>query len=335
MPCKLPDCPIDKGGPCLEGRESGCPNLLPQEPMPTAVYLEAATPEPKPSSSRENLYSGNRLEIDEARAFSRRGRAVVVALVGLIECGKTSLIARLHQQFMAGPIAGYRFAGSRTLLGFEEMNWLATIESGVGRPQMDRTSRRFDNSFLHFTVRASDGEPEPTDVLINDISGDTVQDAIAVQSVCEGLLGLARADHVAVVVDGAALADFEVCYDHVAKVRSFVQRIVQSGQIGPHTALHLVISKQDSLNPAEALASRVEEEFTRLFAPKVGAVECWRVAARPCDGSEPTEAEIARLFFRWVSTSFRYPSSDLSTLGQTEWERDFCRFGASSDPRLA
>jgi len=324
--CKLSDCPIAKNGRCLEGRGADCPNLLPEGVSePTFVATTLAPPPAIPPGV--SLYSGNPLTLKEAREFSRRGRAVVVALVGLIESGKTSLIARLHQQFLAGPVGGHHFAGSRTLLRFEELNWYATVESGVNAPQMNRSSRQFDNSFLHFTVRTPDLEKGLTDVLINDISGETVQDAVATQSICEQLAGLARADHVVVVADGAALADLNVCYDHTGKLRDFVQRILQSGQIGKQTVLHLVVSKQDLLKDAEANAMRLEADFKRLFEKRVGNFHCWRIAARPGDGSQPTEGEIAKLFAQWIETSLRYPLADVAQSPETSWERDFCRFG--------
>lgn len=324
--CKLPDCPFSKTGRCLEGRGTDCPNLLPGD-TPAGATIE---PEPAPvASSTVRLYSGNPLALKEAREFSGRGRATVVALVGLSECGKTSLLARLHQLFQEGPVGGYHFAGSRTMLRFEELNWKATVESGVTAPQMDRSSRIYDNSFLHFTVRSPDGDREYSDVLLNDISGETVRDAVKNQSLSEQLLGLARADHLVVVADGGALSDLEQCFDHAGRVSSFVQRIVQSGQIGRQTVMHLVISKKDEMKDGgEAVAMQLEADFRRLFADKVGGFYFWRIAARPCDGTHPTKAEIAKLFAKWATTSLRYPGADLTNLPAIDWARDFCRYGA-------
>lgn len=325
--CKLPDCPIAKNGRCLEGQGTDCPNLLADDNL-DATATVAASPKPVATAGIA-LYSGNPLALKDAREFTGRGRAIVVGLVGLIESGKTSLLARLHRQFLAGSVSGYRFVGSKTLLRFEELNWNATIDSGVNAPKMDRSSRHWDNSFLHYTVRPQHTNDEITDVLMNDISGETVQDAVGTQKTCNQLLGLARADHVVVVADGGALADFAVCHDHAGKLRDFVQRILQSGQIGKQTVLHLVVSKQDLLKGREDAAVRLEADFQRLFSGQVGGLHYWRVAARPCDGTQPTEAEIAKMFAQWVSTSLRYPPMDFSTLPTVDWPRDFCRFGAS------
>jgi hypothetical protein len=145
------------------------------------------------------------LDVEEARSFARRGPCMVVALAGMPECGKTSLLARLHQLFQAGPVAGFEFAGSRSLPHFEELNWLATLESGVPAPTMPRSSSQFDNSFIHLAVRSIDNHTR-MELLLNDITGETFEKAVASQPECEKLIALARADHLVVVVDGGALA---------------------------------------------------------------------------------------------------------------------------------
>jgi hypothetical protein len=252
----------------------------------------------------------------------------------MIECGKTSLLARIHQLFQGGPVAGYDFAGSRTLFRFEELNWLATVESGVGKPKMAHSSQRYDNSFLHLRVRSKNAVAEQIDLLMNDISGETYPEVIIAQSASEHLLCLQRADHLAVLVDGAAIADRDLRHDHCTKAANFVQRLLQVGRIGSETALHLIITKLDELHKhdrqAENLqaAADLEHDFEEQFGSRVAHIHKWRVAARPMDGSLPTESVIADLFATWAGSSYRYkylsiPPPDPAYIG-----RDFSRFGA-------
>ena len=336
--CKLVDCTIAKDGRCLEGQKDGCPNLLPEDASEnvesaSSPAVETTVVTPQPYTAMEMLYSGRPLEIVEARDLSMRARATVVALAGMIESGKTSLLARLHQQFQAGPVAGYDFAGSRTLPHFEELNWKATIESGSGKPMMDHTSLTYNNSLLHIAVREVGNAAESIDVLLNDISGDTFPEAITNESVCETLLCLRRADHVAVLVDGAALADRGRRHDHCAKAKNFVQRVLQTGQIGKQTVLHLVITKRDELlkeGHEESLeaATRLEGEFTSKFTSRVAKLYTWRLAAQPHDRSMPTYEIIADLFGTWVGSTHRYTAlSGPESVTMADC-RDFCRFDA-------
>ena len=319
--CKLAECPVAKDGRCLEGRGGDCPNLLREgevsAPQPVAV-------EPAGVSKKVKLYSGLPLELPDARALARRNRATVVALVGMIESGKTSLLARLHQLFLAGPIGEYRFAGSRTLWRLEELNWMATVESGVNSPKMPHSSRLYDNSYLHLAVRPHGSEA--LDLLLNDISGETFEEAIGTQKLCESLAGLSRADHLGLVVDGEALANLALRHDHSAKVKNFLQRVLQSGQVGMRTGVHLIITKLDKLAGNEAVAEKLEQDFTKLFASRVGSLSCWRVAARPTDGSMPTQKEIVHLFTSWMTTSHQYPEVAVTPIERNDWPRDFCRF---------
>ena len=152
--CKLKDCTVARGGRCLEGLGATCPNLIPGPSLEvspiTAEIIEPAQPEYEP------LPGTTPLDLAEARIFSRRGPCQVVALIGPKDCGKTSLLARLHQLFQAGSVPGFDFAGSRSLPYFEELNWLASVESGVSLPTMKRSSSLFDNSFLHIAVRSTE-----------------------------------------------------------------------------------------------------------------------------------------------------------------------------------
>jgi hypothetical protein len=337
--CKLPECPFSQDGRCLEGRGESCPNLIPDEAVETddkKTLAESATPEERtpPFSPIEKLYSGLPLELSDAQEFTRGSRAIIVALAGNRDSGKTSLLARLHQLFQEGIMAKCAFAGSRTLPRFEELNWLATIESGASVPLMERSSQRFDNSFLHFKVSPLGEENAAVDILLNDISGETFGEAIATQSVCDRLIGLARCDHLALVLDGAALLTAVLQHDHEAKARNFLQRVIQSGQIGKQTMLHLIISKMDLINHSEQrkeildAATRLETKFTNEFSDRVGSLRCWRIAARPTDGSLPTGEEIANLFYTWATTTHRYPVPEISNNAITSSARDFWRFEA-------
>jgi len=336
--CKLTDCTVAEDGRCLEGRGGDCPNLLADSsPVPLATQ-----PSPVDNSNLnasvhyppvETLHLGVPLEIADAQEFCRRGRAIVVTLVGMTETGKTSLLARFHQLFQSGPVGGYDFAGSRTLPRFEELNWLATIESGVGTPRMEHSSRQYDNSFLHFTVRERVIGSEPFDILLNDISGETFPEVIAAESVCEQLLCLSRADHLAVIVDGAAITKRHLRHDHVAKAMNFVQRVLQTGQINKQTVLHLIITKLDELSKEEQkaenleAAEKLETDFKVQFSSRVARIHCWRLAARPLDGSMPTEEIVTQLFSTWAGSTCRYENGS-TPLGSIEHARDFCRFGS-------
>jgi|GEM_PF-6815993 len=346
--CKLDLCMVAIDGKCIEGRGATCSNLVSEAEvvvMPESagsVDITGKAEEPFETFSddldnsfveTEALHPGASLDLEDARSITRRSRAVLVSIAGMTESGKTSLLARFHQQFQMGPIGDYQFAGSRTLMRFEELNWRATVESGADSPSMEHTSRRYDNSCLHVAVQHKNGDQPHIDLLLNDISGDTYPDAISALSVCDSLLCVRRADHLAVIVDGGAMVDRNRRHDHSPKAVNFVDRLLQTGQIGSHTILHLIITKQDELNAeAEDSASHtavksLEETFQTKFKGQVADVHNWRIAARPLDGTMPTTEKIAALFSAFVSSTNRYPIPQRIDRLLVQGCRDFSRFG--------
>ena len=327
--CALKDCQVEKDGRCLEGRGDACPHLLPDSPEPQPI-VEPSLVKPATESvprAFEPLSKRIPLELAEARSFAQRGPCNVVALVGLPECGKTSLLARIHQLFQAGPVAGLEFAGSHSLAYLEELNWLATIESGaVGKPTMKRSSAIFDNSFLHLAVRSM-ANGTRMELLLNDIIGETLEKAVASQAECDKLVALARADHLVVVVDGEALPTPTLRNYQIDQACDFLQRVRQSGRCGTHNALHIVISKLDRLAGHDGVADKTEEVLSARLQEKMGSLRFWRIAARPMDGSVPTTEPISKLFASWVEIAHRYPARSLAALPRDAWSRDFCRYG--------
>lgn len=324
--CKLENCAFATDGRCIEGRGADCPNLVPSDDLivaddvdsPTGALSESADP-------FEPLRGRAPLELADARLLARRGRCTVAVLVGMPASGKTSLIARWHQLFQAGTVLDYQFAGSHTLPRFEELNWLACLESGTTRPLMGRSSSQFDNCFTHLTVRSS-AHGGQTEVLLNDICGETFENIIGSMTFCEGLTALHRADHVVLLVDGAALANRETRHLHVEYASDFMQRVLQSKQCGRHTAVHVVTSKNDRLTGLEPVAAAMEEKLA-AFETAFGSLTFWRLAARPTDGSMPTNSSIAELFAALVETSHRHVSSVVAAPLRSDWQRDFCRYG--------
>ena len=328
LSCKLDNCTIARGGRCLEGLGADCPNLTfdSGEPISTAESSTASERSEPTQIAFEPLPGMAPLEIAEARNFSRRGPCKVVALCGPSDCGKTSLLARLHQLFQAGPLLEFDFAGSQSLPRFEELNWLATVESGASEPKMERSSSQFDNSFLHLAVRSTETGTY-TELFLNDITGETFKKAVASQSECEKLIGLARADHLVILVDGEALATATLRHYQIEQTRDFLQRVIQSAQCGLHTSVHIVTSKLDKLVGSEQVVDKMDAEIATLFQALVGKLNFWRIAARPMDGSYPTNDRIKELFASWVRTTYRYPEPIPSLIPRNTWARDFCRYG--------
>ncbi len=333
--CKVPNCPYNQDGRCVENLLPNCPNIVEDE---EAEEVSAATETPPPAPpTHEQFYSGKKLTAEEAAVILQRNPQVI-ALGGLVESGKTTLLARIFEMFQSGEINNYRFMGSRTPMEFDMLSWHATMECGATTPATSSTYRSENNLFLHLRVRPEKGPAAPIDILISDIPGELFSEAVAEESVCKDIKALRRANHVVVFLDSEVLCDMAKRHDHCGKVFDFIGRALQTGQIGQHTILHLVVSKSDwlSKNKNKSLAAdllksvaSIEQSFRTKFAARVGGLYIYRLAARPDPPFEPTLTHINELFHLWTTRVTPHDKSN-SPAPRKDFHRDFTRFGLTT-----
>ena len=137
-----------------------------------------------------DLPQGKGLKASDTTAIMRRSRTSVVLFAGTADCGKTTLLASLHLLFQRGPFAGYNFAGSDTLVGFEDRVGLARTASGRDTPTTPRTTI---SEYLHLQVRREDSSQPIRDVLLCDLWGDDFREAKDNVEACRGLTIIKRA----------------------------------------------------------------------------------------------------------------------------------------------
>ena len=332
--CKLKNCPYDRDGRCVENQLPNCPNLLPDEPAnPVAQEAKSLDTKATPTlPQHEALYSGKKLTADQATQILQSHPAQVVVLGGMVESGKTTLLARIFEMFQCKCVAGHRFTASQTLVGFDQLSWHSTMECGAANPTTEHTSRSENNLFLHLRVQPEDGSAPAIDLLVADIPGEIFPEAVAEESVLRNLCALARADHLVLFLDGEVLCDPMNRHDPCGKVFDFVHYALQTKQIGQRTVLHLVISKCDLLpkdgtsDPLKYIES-TEGNFRAKFHAHFSDVLCWRLAARPEAPEEPTFENINKIFGVWMSRCFKQPENPRQTPQRSGFSRDFCRFG--------
>lgn len=328
--CTLKDCPYDQDGRCVENQLPNCPNLVPEKPVTKNQQEETpSTPEPV---KYEDLYAGTKLTADEATRMLQSNRAQLVVLGGGVESGKTTLLARVFEMFQSGGVADLRFASSNTLRDFDKLSWHATMECDGVSPDTEHTYRSENNRFLHLRIRVGDCSEPPTDLLIGDIPGEIFPEAIAEQSVCRNLCALGAAHHLVLFLDGGVLSHTTDRHDHCGKVFDFVDQALQTGQIGRHTILHLVVSKSDLL-PIETTSEvrkyvkGIEKAFHERFTTSVGSVRSWYLAARPDHPFDPTLEEIAKMFKEWMNPELPHTKVPTMEPERLTFQRDFCCFG--------
>ena len=97
------------------------------------------------SASKLTMWSGDALTLREASQLAGNNEVRFIFLAGMPDCGKTTLLAAFYERFQRGPFGKHIFAGSRTLVRFEDICHYARIASGHGAPSTQRT--RLKESF--------------------------------------------------------------------------------------------------------------------------------------------------------------------------------------------
>lgn len=233
--------------------------------------------------------TGLALTTEEANDVTVSNATRVIMLAGPSASGKTTLLATLYQQFLEGPYAGYLFAGSATLHGFEQRCSMARTSSDLQSPDTGHTSLSDGIKFLHLKVRKEGGQESIRDLLITDWSGEVFQLAKNSTEYCRSLTVLPRCDHVAIVVDGSQLAMVDGRHRAQADANMLLQRFLDSGMVGQKHLVDVIFTKWDIVKSSESTTdyedfiSNLQETFENQHGARVGRLQFRRVAARPTE----------------------------------------------------
>ena len=227
----------------------------------------------------EALTLGGSLQITRAR------RTQLIVVAGAVGAGKTTLIAALFHLFQRGPFAGYFFAGSDTLIGFDRRCYLARIASGRSNPDTDRTRPGEESQLLHLRVRKQGLLAPAKDILLSDLSGEDYREAKDSVEECKRLPLLKRADHFVLLIDAGQLAQLDSRQRVRNEATALLGTCLDAGQIGNFTYVDVLLSKWDLVNTGDSETVSFIEELERLleqqFARRVGRFRSTRIAARP------------------------------------------------------
>lgn len=251
------------------------------------------------------------LDSQTIRGVMARGPTRIVILAGLHKSGKTTLVASLYEAFLRKPsFAGFLFAGSETLLGFEQRCHFAREASGLTVPQAERTTQTEEIPFLHLRVSSAEQKGERTELLFTDVAGEVFRAAKDSTEFMFRLDVLKRADRTMLLIDGALVVDPVRRFEATNSARDFLRRALDSEMLGSQSRVDLLVTKYDLIQAlseprraaAEAYTEDAYETMERDFGGSLRALRFEKVAARPDPGSElPDAYGLERLLPIWIA----------------------------------
>ncbi len=275
---------------------------------------------------------GEYLSVAEAAQVVRATPTNIIVVAGVAGCGKTTLVAGLYGLFHKGPFAGYIFAGSRTLPGFERRCHLARLASGRQTPETERTAHTDSRHLLH--LRLAQVSPlRHFDILFSDIYGEAFRRAADSADECEKFSILKRADHVAVLIDGERAVTKEDRQEAFSSVDALLGQCLDTGMLGVTSSVQAVVTKWDIV----ASASDEDSEFvdsklrwlSERYSARLGKLTHHKVAIRPPGGGTIKAGHgIESLLPIWIGERTR-PSRTSSTIADEGFYTEFDRIASS------
>lgn len=319
--CARDGCTIASGGSCAREFEDpfACEDFEPEEPA-SGEAGDMADSESGDAAGRdqddgapldvrgrrpwqqanevEHLHSGEALTLEEATRVRQGHQAAVVVPVGEVDVGKTTMIAALFEAVGAGPVGGWSFAGSLSLMGFEARSHDAMIDSGRSEADTPRTSRNTDQVLLHLSLVGSNRTRRH--LLLADVSGEHAESLRRHNDPGDYADLLKAATCVLLMVNGEYLADPAKRYAETTKARSLFKAINENHLLDYGASVLVIVTKWDlCADSADDIAPELDR-LTDTIRQSSVTTEVLRLAARPtataaADGTDSFDALLERL----------------------------------------
>ncbi|HUW39427.1 MAG TPA: hypothetical protein VMV90_00335 [Rectinemataceae bacterium] len=254
-----------------------------------------------------DLFSGAALGATDAEVITRRSRTHLVVFVGAEGSGKTTVLTSIYERLNQGVFAGFKFAGSRSLSGFEEICHLNRLASGGTQPDTQRTRLTDETKFYHLALRSTEPLAKRRDVFLSAMSGELFRMAKDSQEEAERLTFLRRADTIVVLVDGDRLATPAQRTSAQADAADILESLLDANMVSPNCRVEIVFSKLDRITAAGQTAldflSKTREKFEGKFRTRVQHLSFRQIAARPAPSPAPEimERGLADAFVSWTT----------------------------------
>jgi hypothetical protein len=299
----------------------------------SAVAAEDVAAAQSDAQATQELFAGYEMSAAETEAITLQWPTQLVVLAGAEGSGKTTMLAALYEHLGRGSFAGFDFAGSRSLLGFEKICHANRVVSGGTRPTTDRTIPSDEAAYYHLALRETAGDRRRRQVLLSALSGELYRWARNSREECEKLTFLHRANAIVVLVDGERLASLEQRANGHADAAGILDAFLDARMVPPSCQVEFVFSKLDRIRTAgdSALAflQQTQEKLEAKFRSRVPQLLFRGIAARPGPSNDEEELSngLASAFATWAVPQARVTADGGRVTPPLNNAREFSKFG--------
>ena len=213
------------------------------------------------------LPSGDALDEEELYLLTAKKSTRIIYVLGPVGSGKTTFESMIYECFLKNIDDELMFAGSETLLGFEQCLNNLRVVSGNSTAKMERTNIQERHCFLQLYLK---DKQENYSVVFSDISGEIFERCVANKTnMEEDLKNLDLAQNIVLFIDGEALLDKSRRQGAVSQLRTFLQTLKSSDLYSHGYNIDIVISKNDVIYEknkgiCDSFIDNISEKFSDL-----------------------------------------------------------------------
>ncbi|WP_113675884.1 TRAFAC clade GTPase domain-containing protein [Vallitalea guaymasensis] len=253
-----------------------------------------------------HLPFGNTLTLKETFNITAAAKTKTIVLIGPPSCGKTTIETTLYQMFQISEFGDNYFAGSKTILGFEERAYYTRIKSKQSKPETPRTTRGTEE-FLHLKIW-NNKTSNYYNFLFADLSGEDIINCIGnVEAMKNDFKLLKNVDYIVAVIDGESIRDKGKRHKVFEETAQLLQTIFDAELINEFTNVQLVFSKYDKIqeyiSEDNMLLDKIKSKKTGLIERLknyYSEIELFDIAAMPTNENCEVGYGLLKLMESWT-----------------------------------
>lgn len=273
------------------------------------------------------LPSGDALNDEDLYLLTAKKNTRIIYVLGPVGSGKTTFESMIYECFLKNIDEELLFAGSETLLGFEQRLNNLRVVSGNSTAKMERTNIQERHCFLQLYLK---DKQENYSVVFSDISGEIFDRCVANKTnMEEDLKNLDLTQNIVLFIDGEALLDKSRRQGAVSQLRTFLQTLKSSNLYSPGYNIDIVISKNDviyekSNGNADSFIDNISEKFSDLKGAYI--FRFYRIEALNGNSiSDSTSTSLFELLKIWLDMDSI--KGNIRELKIRELQNEFNRYG--------
>lgn len=308
--CADPACNVARDGKCLNGVQPAwkCPQAKVVLTVAGAsTYAEPLIVGGVGGDAAHNLQHvrlsrAEELDLKGAERLAQRDGVIVVALFAPNDAGKTTLLAKLYENFHRGPAGEIMFAGSETIVAFEKLCHGSRLDSGARVPSTPRT-RLSEPNYLHLALKGPGGL---RNFLLVDRNGEEYMNAIGSSESCRALFEISRSDLLLMLLDGERMLEPGRRQVAVSEVTRGLRALIDNRMLDHRPLVQILLTKYDMVEASPKWKPDVDRAFVNLrqavterFSEALPDIVFEKVAARPVCKPDTEARNLDRVIGRW------------------------------------